>query len=738
MFDQAASARGHVVLPHAVRRAAVGCGLWLAMAVVPAGLFAQVAPRHYPAPDYSIGVAEIYSGDYRRATNDFTKGSRGGLKIGTQPWIDASCYQVMAGECSYLMGDNVRAMQYYDGAVRVALAYPTWMMQIDMPPILQPMTRRINPPGWGTSQRNRRLANYSDRVKYAVGQIDHQRQIRQGGVVTPAQYYTVDIQEIVRAAALAMRRRGELLGPLAVGDKLSNEAIAVYSQKQGLVNHWTEVYLDLQLGMAFVGSGKLPQAKTALERAIVAGGEYDHPLTGMVLLELGRIAMAEGQSDRAARYFFEATFPAYDYGDMLTLEEAFRLGAAVHLATHSQGVYPPLVNALSWARSQRMGHVYASLMASAIEAYCNAGDLKNANSLLSEAKTSLKREMAGSRAQARLNYVAALAAFQQGNIPTGNTLLTAALDFQKSGSVWLFQRGAVNDQYRDQRISARIADELFSLVLRDPTATDWMTDPMEAMAAMATPRNALYEAWFDLTLDTRGEPRRAFEIAELAKRGRYLSSLEMGGRLQALRWLVAAPEIELTPQAVLERQALNNNYPKLKELSERVAVARQELGRLPLAPVDQATASRQSAMLAELGKLSAQQEILLREVAMRREACSIVFPPVASLDTLQKSLRECEAVLAFYSTGKGVHGFLANNQDFVSWKMPAQGALLGDVTEFLRDLGNFEQNVDLPRDVLVSETWRAHGKDLLSRLMSGSKVVLPYNFQELVIVPDGL
>ena len=107
-----------------------------------------------------------------------------------------------------------------------------------------------------------------------------------------------------------MRRRRELLGPAGPHDTLANELVAVLSRRPGVPNHWSEAWIDLQLGMAYAGAGRDPQAKTVLERAIVAGGEYDHPLTGMVLLELGRIALSGGDFVTAARYFDEATYAA--------------------------------------------------------------------------------------------------------------------------------------------------------------------------------------------------------------------------------------------------------------------------------------------------------------------------------------------------------------------------------------------------------------------------------------------
>ncbi len=60
---------------------------------------------------------------------------------------------------------------------------------------------------------------------------------------------------------------------------------------------------------------------------MLAGGEYDHPLTSVALLELGRLALAQATMPAASKYFDEATYAAVNYPDYGVLEEAFRYGS---------------------------------------------------------------------------------------------------------------------------------------------------------------------------------------------------------------------------------------------------------------------------------------------------------------------------------------------------------------------------------------------------------------------------
>ena len=71
-------------------------------------------------------------------------------------------------------------------------------------------------------------------------------------------------------------------------------------------------------------------------------------------------------------------------------------------------------------------------------------------------------------------------------------------------------------------------------LLRDPNAVDWTLHPMESLSVLRTPHPASYEHWFLLALE-RNNHERALEIADLARRHRFHSTLEFGGRLLALR-----------------------------------------------------------------------------------------------------------------------------------------------------------------------------------------------------------
>ncbi len=116
---------------------------------------------------------------------------------------------------------------------------------------------------------------------------------------------------MVRCIALAIRRYAELLGPLAKQDPLAQQVLENLTQRQGPPNHWSEIWLDLPLGVAYAAVGKNEMAVGTLKRSLLAGGRMDHPLTGLAMLTLGRISLENGNYDQATDWLQEAALSAF-------------------------------------------------------------------------------------------------------------------------------------------------------------------------------------------------------------------------------------------------------------------------------------------------------------------------------------------------------------------------------------------------------------------------------------------
>ena len=303
-------------------------------------------------------------------------------------------------------------------------------------------------------------------------------------------------------------------------------------------------------------------------------GQFDHPLTPTVLVELGRLALSRGDYKTAIGYFNEASIAAYFY-DTHLVEESLRLGAVAHLVSNGKGIYEPLSAAAAWAKTKGYRHLQASLLLNAAECRLAEGSPREATKALADTKAlSTRRTMSRGMIGARYHYLLATLQFQEGRLAEGYQDLTQAMAFMKLASRWLFQLGRLDRHALAGNISInspltpRIAMDLYEILLRDPSAMDWGLRPMESLAYLKTPHAQSYEHWFLIAM-SRKAGDRAVEIADLSRRHRFHSSLPFGGRLLSLRTILEAPDRELSRELQLERQNLLAEYATYEAMSQQ-------------------------------------------------------------------------------------------------------------------------------------------------------------------------
>jgi hypothetical protein len=315
-----------------------------------------------PGTLYFGAVEEFYSGEWRGAERQFRREVSRGVRIGTSRWIDSIAYHAMAGELKYQLGDNAAALTEFDQACLLFLEHPNWLMRVKFVQPPRPdanLVRRSSPP-WGRSERQATLGYFADTQLVSYGRFQGEEVLRQGGVVQAPMFFKVSVSEIVRATALAIRRRNQLLGPLGKHDRISKELHDALSRGDNApANHWSSSWVELLLGLALIGVGDAEQAQGHLSRGLIVDGQYDHPLTCVVLLEQGRLALEAGDAATAGKLFAEASFSAYYYEDWGVLEESLLLAHSNHLVSGGAGVFPPLAAAAEWARRAGL-HAVAS------------------------------------------------------------------------------------------------------------------------------------------------------------------------------------------------------------------------------------------------------------------------------------------------------------------------------------------------------------------------------------------
>lgn len=694
-----------------------------------------------PSMVYFAGFEDFSEGDYGEALEFFDDALRGATKIGMQPWIDSTCYHTMIGECHYRMGNYAEALDAYEAALRIQVAYPDWIgrMQLAGPTPLA----RIGTP-WGDTTLKANLARYPQKGSF---RIDQQSIVESGGkpaIGKKFEYRIIQAEEIVRCTALAMRRRIEILGPLCEYDPLSHDLFQVMSKQRGIPNHWSKCWIDTLHGLALLSVGKEKEALPVLSRGLTAMGQFHHNLTSTIFLELGRRQMAAGEFAKAMELFHEAAVAAFYYLDASCLEDALRLKAEAYLAKGNKGPEPSIVQTLAWARAQGYRPIAASLAIPLAEMHLLQGDKAKARSALQEASIAMGRmPFRAGIIGARCDYVNAMLAYHDLKLTDGNKALAAAMERMQRVSPWLFQIRLLEGHFNSGSISTsgpitlRGAMDLYSFLLRDPNVIDWSAQPMDSLAVMKTPHSSAYDHWFLIAIE-RNDLETAFEIADRARRHRFFNTLVFGGRLLALRALLETPPELLDQLDAVKRQDFLTRFQQVGEFNKASELIRSQLETLPLVAPDDATARQWRAGLEQWDAVSNRQEAMLRAIAVRRESIPLIAPPVRTMKDIRESLPENQAILIFYAVGDDMYAYLMNAEDYDFWRVRSMPLVRKLLVEYLHSLGHYTQNRELSIDDLQDDAFKAKSQQLLTAIMIGSRADFTDEFPQLAIVPDGL
>ena len=717
------------------------CGTALVLAMVTSlpsrTANAQQRSVRYPSDTYYSGFANYYRGDLRDAAKIFDRARATGYRGATGRWVDSVCYHAMMGECLFQMGQIDDALVQYDNALNYLLADPTWLSRVDF------QGQQVTPLDWSQARitwgnPSRQVGNFPDTMSVMTGNNNGQQVLQQGGVFQRQELRQFNISEIARCATLAIQRRNEILGPLGKHDQMIGKLITALNRNQSAINHWGKPWATIPLAMAMRGQGNLDQAAGMLQSSLLIGGSY-HPLSSYALLELGKIRLLQGKPREAATFFLEATFPAAAYDQLDVLEEAFRWGTTNHLMTKTGGMYAPLEPAAQWARTRGSQQLKASLPLLAANCSLQRGDTATARGLITQSKRFFGRtDLARSPWFARLAYAQAHAEFQSGELAPGMRSLATSMDLLRSSGIWMFRLALVDRFFQGNLISERVADELYTFLLRDPTSADWQIDPMETLSLVVTPHPGPYERWMAIAI-ARQETDRAIEIADRLRRHIFYSSLPLGGRALALRWLVSAPNDALDRAVAADRQKMLLRYPALVDLQRKSQEVEAALAALPVTPEETSPERReQKALIEQLAGISIAQEALIGDLSLRREHSEFVFPPITSIPDIQQKLNEKQLVWMFVESSVGVYSCMITQDESSLRPIPEAGKLRGQLTKLYRDLGIYDRNSTLDAEALDSEDWHESILAIRKTLAPDRDANFWTHFDEIAIIPDGL
>jgi tetratricopeptide (TPR) repeat protein len=709
--------------------------LLFALAVLlPQAARAQV--DQMPEPGYYAAVNEFYAGEYRDAERVFRRMTRTGTQAGQARWIDSICYHAMLGEVLYQQGRNAEALASFDQACMLLLTFPDFMQQVTFEdPRPEGNAARQGVP-WGQSGRQFAIGDFPRMMQVLMGSITGAQQaLQQGGTFMQPQYWRVNVAEVIRTSALAMRRRNELLGPLGKYDRISKELATTTSRRNlTATNHWSQAWTELLAGIAKAGIGDAAEAKARLDRAVIVGGMFDHPLTGVALLEEGKLAMAAGDHRSAGQLFLDASVAGYYFDDLDVVTESLRLGWVNFLAGDGSGVYGPLEPAAAWAQGNRLWHVAATLRLAQAENLLRVGQLADAAAVVEEIGRRLG-DLRNARLGMKQLFLQAVVQVGRGQVEPASASLNRALNGQREASLRNFQIVRASELVDAGVLTPRVAPDVYGALLADPTPADWTQRTFDMLAVSSTPHGAAFDRWFLAAWD-RKDVAGALEVAERAKRERFLTTLPLGGRLLALRAVLEAPASELSKQASLERQQLAAHFSAYGTLAAAAAKLAQQIRSGSLKPEQGAAGQVLVGQLDAWGKNVAAREQMLLSMALAPVPSTTMFPPLRTTQELKQSLADGEALVVFHTAGGNLFGFLVSSKTEHVWQLGEAHEVQKVVADWLRLLGNYSASREIAGDELLSDKWRKAAARMYQALFAGARLDLAKT-TDLAIVPDG-
>lgn len=688
---------------------------------------------------YLTPFVNYYQGDYRRAIRNFISVEKSAYKIGNQRYLDSICYWTMIGECHFQVGNYNEAIVFYEKSIDLYLSYlkSNWQSRIQAIPVIAPDATAVNRTrvNWGTSGRAFIIPRMPSSIGVMFGDLDAERRLQQGGLVQNAEFRSVDLSEIMRCTALAIYRRGYILGPTSKFSLASNQIVAGLKEapvQPGLFG----AYNGVLLGLAQASVDDWNAAAGTLGRSLQFNNGMDHPLTPLALLQLAQIGVSTQEFDSASKFAMEASYCGAFFGQFDVIDDGLSLASQMHLMNHSVP-FAPLPLAMEWARREKAYRLHTSLAIRLAESLSELGQSKEAALALAQTDHINAREpLSTSQLGSRVRFIRALNLFQQSDFSSGLTELDEAIKLYRPCSLWIYRLALTDGLTAAGGIGERQADLLYGAMLRDPNAADWQKDPMESITFLATEHLSPLERWFEVAIG-RGDHERALEIAELARRHRFFSQMPFGGRTLAFRWLLHSPIEWLSGTAQQQRRDFLVKYPSYQSWIDRTEQIHTALSLLPAMPDLKSDQARQQASLfKELSEISRKQEAFLANCGLRRIPAEMSFPPQPTLSEFRGLMKEDQAAWVCFATGAGYHRFLVRSNRVEYLGRLKDRDVQNSVRAVLKKIGSGESTIDV--SLLQADDWKAPVQEAADKLLGSASIDELTKLRELVIVPDGL
>ena len=692
-----------------------------------------------PRAEYYLARELYETGRLADAAEGFRVTLTRSMRIREKPWIDSIPPMVMLGESYFHVGKVALAMEQYDAALEVALAYSNWIEQVAAPVELQPLDSKLKGINWFTSSRLTHSSTTPEPGQLTVDVVG------QPGVGQPMALSTrVDTSEVLRTMGIAIVRRGEVLGPLAKHSPLAEHLNELLGRDVAQRAEWAKASWRLLRGLhaLSVPSGADPLA--LIKANAFLGGDTDYFMTPLALLQLGKHQWKHKDVGAALQPWQDGSLIAARYEQYSMLAETLQTLAAACSAGNRTDLLAAIQNASAWG-VKHSATVQANGFAGAAELATMSSDWSAAEANSRQAAAAFRvRDVTLPRAQAQLFFANALTAFGENRGVFGQQSLESALKIMRGtaqdGAIakQIFQMQMVLNLLQGNSLQVVDAEAVLAEILQEPSAEQWRMDPLETIAAMTTSAVPAYATWLSLA-ERRGSKEQIVERMDRLQRQRLYEALPMGGRLFSLRAALLGEQKQMPANTQAAAAQVIKDSPELVKSTQRIAALFAPLATAPLPLEERHVSVEMRKSLTEFGKAVEQHENLLHLQALKRRPLDRFVPFSASVAEIQAALDEDDLTLGFVSTGGRLYGTAVTKNTAETWSTTDLPQIEEHIKSLLIEIGIATPSKVTPSQATAQDaTWRETVNKLHGKLLPANIQAMVVGADRIIVVPDGL
>ncbi len=674
----------------------------------------------YPSETYYAALEIYRAGELPEAIDAFEAALSQCRRDRNGRWIDAIPVRAMLAECHYEAGNLRFAHENLDAVLQLAIRHAGWLNQLEWDNNQNAAVRQPKRQATWWSGPPLRPAPTSNRVKIAMTTLDASQIVQSGSttgnIMAQQRLMPIDAVEILRGLAIALYRRGQLLGPLAADEPLLKRAEQSLTTTHASAGPVAVATIRSVQRLASIADGKGAQAGQSAVGVAMLAGNHVHPLSPVLLCGAARV-MAQSESPQAAfPLAMRASAAAVAVDQPEWVAEAFRIAVGVAPADGAGSLYQATTTAANaYARDSRMAS--AQLHAVAVEAAMGGGGAGEAATAMEQAKALLQRRSVQlPRTEAYANYVSAKLSAAAGNRQATMSALQQLFGFTlgRNGQPSVprvYQLRLIERATRASALGGKTVDSLMSDYLGSPPDGVWRTDPVDALGYLAADQTEAFFGWVRAAA-VRGSAEDTLVRGDRLVGQRFLTALPLAGRILQARWIAAADERLLSEQAL----ALRKNGPAtLKRLRQTLAGP----------PLDDPAAVRERSELTEN---------LAMQIALERVDLPTTFPAKFAGASDLAAVPAGTAVLTFIPSGDNLLGVLAVDGKLRMWPVPAARTLGAQIGRLLQQAGIGRRRGSNP--ALQDESgWREAAVALRERVIPSLDGISEAD--RLIVVPSG-